>query len=494
MKKIPNNFPITVFEDSSEKISDTLTKKRVRIFYKGANRNGSYITDEFAEKLISTLAYAPVKGIYDEEEKDYTDHGLSRSLGRIYGVVPENFNFAWEKHLDEDGIEREYACADVYLFTAIYEEANQIDGKSQSMELYGPSIKGEWVGIEGQYFFRYTDASFLGLQVLGDNATPCFEGSAFFSQVSGQEIYTLFTTLIEKLEKLSIGGNSNMPNENLPTDQAFSEETVEETSEVTEEAAEQAEESTEEVQPSEEVEEQEEEVIEFVLSDNQKQNEIGKALNQSKFQYLVMDAYPDYAVVYNLEDDKVYKVNYVVENDVVTITGNMEELFAEWVTKSEKEVLNNLRSRTESGTFESAIADYEKNIEDLQTEVSNKNDELSTLNIDKEQLSEKITSLEGQVDEFTQKIETLENYKKDVEDHKKNAIIAKYSVKLSDEILNTYREKVNEFTIDDLEKELAYELVKNDSTIFSTGSSEEELLPIESPLSGLEALISKYKK
>lgn len=285
-----------------------------------------------------------------------------------------------------------------------------------------------------------------------------------------------------------------MPNENLPTDQAFSEETVEETSEVTEEAAEQAEESTEEVQPSEEVEEQEEEVIEFVLSDNQKQNEIGKALNQSKFQYLVMDAYPDYAVVYNLEDDKVYKVNYVVENDVVTITGNMEELFAEWVTKSEKEVLNNLRSRTESGTFESAIADYEKNIEDLQTEVSNKNDELSTLNIDKEQLSEKITSLEGQVDEFTQKIETLENYKKDVEDHKKNAIIAKYSVKLSDEILNTYREKVNEFTIDDLEKELAYELVKNDSTIFSTGSSEEELLPIESPLSGLEALISKYKK
>ena len=181
MNNIPFSFPITVFEKTNEKISETITKKRCAIFYKGENRNGSYISEEFAEELIKTLPYAPVKGIYDADAEDYTDHGSSRSEGRIYGVVPENFNFAWEKKLDEDGVEREYACADVYLFTALYSEAAEIAGKGQSMELYGPSIQGSWVDINGKSLYKYTKACFLGLQVLGDNAIPCFEGSTFFS-------------------------------------------------------------------------------------------------------------------------------------------------------------------------------------------------------------------------------------------------------------------------------------------------------------------------
>ena len=41
-------------------------------------------------------------------------HGENRDEGRIYGIVPENYNFAWETHLDEDGVEREYACVDVF--------------------------------------------------------------------------------------------------------------------------------------------------------------------------------------------------------------------------------------------------------------------------------------------------------------------------------------------------------------------------------------------
>ena len=206
---IPVSFPISVFENSGEKISDTLTKKRVRIFYRGENRNGSYISDEFAEQLLKTLPYAPVKGIYNED--DFEGHGKERTEGRIYGVVPENPNTTWEKHLDEDGVEREYACADVYLFTALYEEANEIDGKGQSMELYGPSIKGEWIRIGGKELYRYTDACFLGLQVLGDNATPCFQGSAFFS-LEGQQLYSLFTALLEKIDKLTQGGENQMEN------------------------------------------------------------------------------------------------------------------------------------------------------------------------------------------------------------------------------------------------------------------------------------------
>ena len=86
-------FQVVVY-GNLEKYSETISKGRCRIFYKGANRNGTYITDEFAEQLISTLPYAPVKGIYDEFSEDFTDHGTERNQGRIYGIVPADPNFA----------------------------------------------------------------------------------------------------------------------------------------------------------------------------------------------------------------------------------------------------------------------------------------------------------------------------------------------------------------------------------------------------------------
>ncbi|MDT3386812.1 MAG: hypothetical protein LIR46_03460 [Bacteroidota bacterium] len=124
-----SNFPVTIYGEL-EQLSPVLSKGRCRVFYKYENRNGTYISDEFADKLISTLPYTPIKGIYNEEDQDYSDHGEERNLGKIYGIVPENPNFAWESHLDEDGVLRVYACCDVYIFSALYKEAAQIMGKS----------------------------------------------------------------------------------------------------------------------------------------------------------------------------------------------------------------------------------------------------------------------------------------------------------------------------------------------------------------------------
>lgn len=49
------------------------------------------------------------------------------------------------------------------------------------MELYEKSISGDWKIIDGRRYFVFEDASFLGLQALGDDVEPCFEGAAFFS-------------------------------------------------------------------------------------------------------------------------------------------------------------------------------------------------------------------------------------------------------------------------------------------------------------------------
>lgn len=78
-----SKFSVVVYGDIHQ-YNQVLSQARCRIFYKGANRNGTYITDEFAESLISTLPYVPVKGIYDSMAGDYTDHGRERYEGRIY--------------------------------------------------------------------------------------------------------------------------------------------------------------------------------------------------------------------------------------------------------------------------------------------------------------------------------------------------------------------------------------------------------------------------
>ena len=75
------------------------------------------------------------------------------------------------------------------------------------------------------------------------------------------------------------------------------------------------------------------------------------------------------------------------------------------------------------------------------------------------------------------------------------AILDKYAARLSDDVVESYREKLGEFTISNLQKELALELVSNDPSIFNLeeqngfvpkGNGYEE--------GSLEALLSKYKK
>lgn len=184
-KKIPTTFVGEIAEGLTQ-VSPEISKARLRIFYKGFNRNQGYITDEFAEKLLSSLPYTPVVGIFNDLVKDFGGHNQDRNVARIYGVVPQDPHFAWEDHLDSDGVMRTYACTDVYLFTGRYDAAKLIPGKQQSMELDTSTIRGDWQVINeyGQEGFVYTDAQFIGLSVLGDDKTPCFEGSAFYELVS----------------------------------------------------------------------------------------------------------------------------------------------------------------------------------------------------------------------------------------------------------------------------------------------------------------------
>ena len=462
IEQVIREFPITVYGNLT-KYSDTISKGRCRIFYKYANRNGTYITDEFAEKLLSTIPYTPVKGIYDDFDEDYTDHGNKRSLGRIYGIVPENPNLQWEKHLDEDGIEREYACVDVLIFTALYEEAGEILGKAQSMEIYEPSIKGSWKIINGRRMFEYTEGSFLGLQVLGEDVEPCFEGAAFFSLYSSlKQLVDEIKEYTLKLPEINTGGQSQM----------F-------------------------------------EKLNFKLSDSEKHNAIWNLINPNyneeggwTIEYAICDIYDDYALAYNYAEASYERIYYTKNDETNEVSiSEKKKVFVIDVTESEMNALNTIRTLN-GDTYEKAdevysqaskVSELEEQNSTYAQKIEELNENISTLETEKGNFTTQLEEANTTIASLNEEIDSLNTYKANIELKEKEEVISSYAELLSEEILASYKEKISEFTAIDLDKELAYELKKNNVSVFSK-EQNPGFIPKDEPKTGIEAILSKYKK
>ena len=465
-KKDLQTFSLSVYGDVTA-VSEVLSKARCRIFYKYGNRNGTYITDEFAEQLVSTLPYVPVKGIYDSMEQDFTDHGHERYEGRIYGIVPENPNFAWEKHVDDDGVEREYACTDVYLFTGIYKkEALDVISKAQSMELFADSIKGDWKYIDGKRYYVFTEGRFLGLQALGNDYEPCFEGAAFYTLMDS--IDTVMTQ-IEKYEK--------------------------------------------------QLESQGGQTMNFKLSDNQKYNMIWTLLN-TRFNeendyvmdYSICEVYDEYALVYNFETQGYERVHYTKDDKTDSLElGEREVAYIVDVNEEEKRALDVLHQMNNS-TYEkvdemvsglqSEVASLKENVEEFTQKNEEQGAAISTLEQEKSDLQSELdekanayTAAQDQINELTQKNEELETYKANIIHKEKEEILDQYSNLLNEEVLDSYKEKLDEMTSDDLKKELAYTLVQSKPTLFSKEEETHKFAPKDDHTEeGITGILNRYKK
>lgn len=460
-KEQMTSFSLSVYGNVTA-FNEVLSQARCRIFYKGANRNGTFITDEFAEKLVSTLPYTPVKGIYDSMEDDFTDHGKQRYEGRIYGIVPENPNFAWEPHVDEDGVERIYACTDVYLFTGIYkQEALQIVDKAQSMELYADSIDGEWQFINGKRYFVFKEGRFLGLQALGDDYEPCFEGAAFYTFCESiKNTIEEFEQFKKALDESQLGG----------------------------------------------------EQMEFKLSDNQKLNMIWTLLNPNfneeggwVMDYSVCEVYDEYALVFNYAEGGYERVYYTKEDETDSVAlDKRETAYILDVNEEEKRALDMLHS-IRNNSFEH-VDEYVVGLEDKITESDSKIEEcnmtIATLQKENEEAAELYNTIKTEHDnslveleKLTQENEQLTSYKAAAELAKKEAILTKYSAQLDNETIDGFRGELDNYTEEGLEKELAFVLVQSKPAIFTTEEKVPNFVPKDdSHNGGIEEILSRYKK
>ena len=191
MDKIPVTFQAEITQHSPIESNSGFTHCRARVFYTGLNRNGSYISPEFAKEFINTASGCPIVGLWDNEKNDFTDH-QSSDRKRAYGFIPEDPNFAWEEVSDYDGKLRQYATFDVVLWTKAFSEANEIISHPLSMELDPETISGTFMIIEGEYCFYFQAAQMLGVCVLGYDVEPCFEGAKFIGIEQAKEFKRLF--------------------------------------------------------------------------------------------------------------------------------------------------------------------------------------------------------------------------------------------------------------------------------------------------------------
>lgn len=430
--KQPYAFDVEVYGEL-ESYNQVLSKARCRIFYKGENRNGSFITDEFAEKLLSTISYTPIKGIYDDD--DYGEHGKGEggnAEGKIYGIVPLEPNVQWEVHEDYDGEKREYACVDVLLFTAIYEEAKEIVGKSMSMELYRKSITGETKVIEGKKLFVFLDACFIGLQVLGDEVEPCFEGAGFFT------LYETVKNAYEeyaKSNKEEEGGEEGMNENNII----------------------------------------------FKLSHEGIRYSLYNALNKNKdedgyaiMDYWILEVYDDYVLVLDRNDELNYRFYYSVDNDDVVALGDKVRTFITDLTEEENTALETIKAYGENSfsAVETALNEFE------------------------ELKEEKMTLVET-LEDANAKIETLKEYKLEKEMAEKDAVFEKFQEKLSEKEMKELREqfstKMETLTKEELDKELVYTLFTTKPEVFQKAEGNTKLPKDHKEHNELAEVISRFK-
>lgn len=187
-----NRFSIPAFVE--ELTPDTSNAKysrgKLKTYYIGETSDKRVFTKEFSDKLLSTIAYTPVVGFYSVADEDFIGHNVNQN---IYGIVPADTAITYIEDAEKNVT---FVTVDVLLYTGRPDDtgaiASKIIGKQHSLELDPASVKYKINRDEAGNFknLEFTDGELIGLSVLGDNDTPAFSGSEFFSANELPDIIT----------------------------------------------------------------------------------------------------------------------------------------------------------------------------------------------------------------------------------------------------------------------------------------------------------------
>lgn len=501
--KKPNlNVPILFQKLDTYNTEDSrFVTVKIYLMHTGANHNGSYFSKEVIEDAIPTLANTPILAYIEDNsdgEKDFSDHRMiliqdngkfkMKYIGQAIGVIPENNNAKFEMRLCDDGIEREFLTVEGLLWTKFDDPIDIMlrDGiKAQSMELH-EEYEGEF---KDDGLFHFTKFKFFGACGLGKDVLPAMQ-NASIEVYSNDAITSVINEKMEEFKSILNNYTSNKGGNDVEeklkllkqynfTKEDFSDLNLEEIS----------------------IEDLEVKVKEkFALTAEQFRDEIIAELRKEKVtdewgyeysRYSYVDYKDNLIFAYDREDWKLYGFNFTIDGDNVFIDFDSKKRYKFDIVPFED------GSATEFELYPKDAIEYAKQVKEKEvkkdtenkiTEYTLKIDELKT---SYEELEKELVKLR----EF--KKTTLEKQRKEQEE-----VLFKQYEELKDvEGYEKLKETASEFTIEELEKELALLYVKHKAN-FSLNSNKANTVKInihkdneeDKPESPYGDLFDKYVK
>jgi chromosome segregation ATPase len=259
--------------------------------------------------------------------------------------------------------------------------------------------------------------------------------------------------------------------------------------------------------------------INFKMSDSDKFEKLWSLLNTNyteegnwTIDCVICDVYDDYCVIRNYADNSFERVHYnKTEDDGIEITGR-EACYIMDLSESEKNILAEIQ-RLNNGTYEKAdeifasvetLTQEKADLEVVNNDLTEKNSEfeqkildanetISTLETERDEIQASFDAQTETLNSLNTELDNLKQYKLDIEDKQKEDLFAQYSSKLDNSVIEEYKGKASEFTVDGLDRELAYVLVKSNPTVLSQEAGEGRV-PKTGHKTGIEAILDNYKK
>ena len=180
------------------------------------------------------------------------------------------------------------------------------------------------------------------------------------------------------------------------------------------------------------------------------------------------------------------------------ILGEKEQVFVTMMNDSEKAAADLARETAEQN--EATCIELNSKIEAANAKIEEFENQIATLNMEAENAQAQYSALEAQnndaqsqISALTEENESLKAYKKSIELQSKEAVIGEYADKLSEEVLGTYKAKFDEYTPEELDMRLAYELKKSNPSVFSQAPTG--FIPkADAPRNGVEEFLSHYRQ
>lgn len=412
----------------------------IKVLYLGKNRNGSFIDKNTAIQMANSLPGTPIVGAWRKDIEDFGDHGhvITIEDGEIkfacktvpYGFVAPDARVWFQKFNDIDDFgnetEREYMMTTGYLWTGQFPEAQKVidEGQNQSMELDEEHLDGHWANDakSGIDFFIINDAVFSKLCILGDDVEPCFEGASVLGGVDNNYTEeTEFThTLYTMIKQLQDIIGTTEGGKNMP-------------------------EKPEEL-------EQTEVVTEFVAGSGKDEEKKDETQTETKDSDAEKEETPSEKEAEPAADEekKEPKKEHALEES--------EQEAEEEKPETEHTLEEELAAEVEPVVEHSAAEDVEP--------------EPAKVNF----------ALEEENKELRAELEALRQFKLDIENKEKDALIAKYHM-LSDEDKADIVAHKEEYTLEQIDEKLALVYVRKNVDFSTVDGHQEEEEKMDSILS-----------